>query len=110
MANKTGFSKQRFCGRYISVLNQHNIKVSTHRWYVNHIETYLKYYPDIRLQQQSAKHVETYLKEIDRKENIKPFQFWQIIDALRLLFCHLLGAFFRQVYIVPSTSSERTES
>ncbi len=40
-----------------------------------------------RLQIHNQQHIEYYLTEIGRKENVADFQFYQTIDALSILFC-----------------------
>ncbi len=92
MTDNTEFAKKKFWDRYISLLVRYNIKPSVHRWYVIHIENYIKYYPNQRLHNHTPDNINLYLKEIDRKNTIADYQFFQIIDALSLLFCQLLEA------------------
>jgi len=89
MTDSTDFAKKKFWDRYLSILAHHKIKPSAHRWYVVHIENYIKYYPNQRLNTHTSDNIEHYLKEIGRKNTIDDYQFYQIIDALSLLFCQL---------------------
>ena len=90
MTENTEFAKKKFWDKYIAILEREGINSTVQRWYVIHIENYMKFYPNQRLKNHSIKNIEEYLKEIGRKESIADFQFFQIIDALYLLFCHLL--------------------
>jgi len=90
MTDNSEFAKKKFWDRYISILHHNNIKPSFHRWYVIHIENYIKFYPNQRLHTHTKDNIELYLKEIGRKNTIDDFQFFQNIDALSLLFCQLL--------------------
>ena len=92
MTDNSEFAKKRFWDKYIAILESNNIQHTVQRWYVIHIENYIKYYPNQRLKNHNKENIESFLKEIDRKDTISDFQFFQIIDALYLLFCHLLEA------------------
>ena len=90
MSDNSEFAKKKFWDRYISLLEQQNIKKSVQRWYVIRVEEYIKFYSDKRLQQHDKDDIHRFLKEIDRKDTIDDWQFLQIIDALYFLFCYQL--------------------
>ncbi|MCW9023586.1 MAG: integron integrase, partial [Gammaproteobacteria bacterium] len=60
------------------------------RWYVRHAEAYIKAFPNLRLVQHSAGNVDQYLNAKSRNPRLTEWQFKQIIDALKLLFCEIV--------------------
>jgi hypothetical protein len=77
----------RFWDRYIERLQQHGVKENALRWYVIRSEQYLRAYPDKKLADHTPQDVTTYLEALDRHERITDWQFGQVVDALRQLFC-----------------------
>lgn len=59
-------------------------------WYRRHIESFLQDFPDIRLRDQNPKTVTAWLENLGRHGEIEEWQYRQKVDALRLLFCHML--------------------
>lgn len=86
---------QKFWDRYIEVLLNHGVKQSSARWYVKRVEQYIAYYPDERLARHTAGHVTRFFTEIGRSSQLKAWQFRQIVDAIRILFCELLQVEWR---------------
>jgi hypothetical protein len=59
------------------------------RWYVIRVEAYIEHYADLRLARHSAAEVTQYLQGLGRKLDMADWQFCQVVDALRILFCDL---------------------
>lgn len=88
--NVTESSVKRFWDRYINQLATRRIKPEQHRWYVKHVENYIKAHDGRKLQENTQADVTQYLLELGRRPGIKEWQFRQAIDAIQLLFCDLL--------------------
>jgi hypothetical protein len=78
--------EKHFWNNYIAVLCEARIKPSTHTWYVQHCETFIKANEDTRLKQHTKKSVSLYLSELVNNNKKESWQQKQGIDALRLLF------------------------
>lgn len=87
----TDHSQSRFWDDYLRKTNTYRVKPRAARWYVHHVETYIKAHPDLRLRQHTARHVETFLEEKGRNTRLKDWQFRQIVDALRILFVEMVN-------------------
>jgi integrase len=64
--------------------------VSARRWYRKHVEEYIRAHSEVKLQHHQPQHVDKYLTVKGRLPQIREWQFRQIADALRLLFCELI--------------------
>lgn len=78
--------EKHFWNNYIAVLFEARIKPSTHTWYVQHCETFIKANEDTRLKQHTKKSVSLYLSDLVNNNKKESWQQKQVIDALRLLF------------------------
>jgi hypothetical protein len=56
------------------------------RWYVRHVEVFIKAQSGRRLSTLTADDIEHYLKEKGISEKLADWQFRQMVDALRILF------------------------
>jgi len=86
----TDSSIARFWPNYLNILKTFRIPEKVQPWYRRHIETFISDHPSIRLQQHSSESVERWLERLGRSSQIDVWQFRQKVDALRLLFAHLL--------------------
>lgn len=75
----------QFWDRYIEFLRKQGINSPADRWYVIRAEQFLRAFPDTSLRKQSATNVETYLKELDGKNQLTDWQFQQSVDAIQKL-------------------------
>jgi len=82
----------RFWDKYIEVLSKQGVKESSRRWYVKRVEQYIKHFSDERLQSHTHEHVTKYFTEIGHEGRLSDWQFRQVVDAIRILFCDLLNA------------------
>lgn len=59
-------------------------------WYRKHVQSFIDDFPNIRLREQNPENILNWLENLSRHSGIEEWQFCQKVDALRLLFCHLL--------------------
>ncbi len=76
--------------KYIAKAVGYGVPERARRWYVRHVEGFIKAHSERRLATLSADDVVKYLKEKDRSRNLVGWQFRQIVDALRILFVDLV--------------------
>lgn len=89
-ANHTSETILKFWSSYIKILQSKGINPDLHRWYIKHLEDYIKYYPDCKLKQHTAKNVHDYLSMLGRSTRLKNWQYCQVVDAIQILFCEHL--------------------
>ena len=80
----------RFQRNYLSLLEKHSIPKRSLLWYRKHVQKYIDAHKDVRLADHLPDDIDRYLNAKGRLANLKEWQFWQIADALRLLFCKLI--------------------
>jgi len=85
-------SVSRFWDKYISKTVAYNVPEGARRWYVRHVEVFIKEYADTRLAGITANDVTQYLEMIGRKTDVVDWRFRQLVDALRILFCDIVQA------------------
>ena len=71
---------------YNNALDKHKVPVKLRRWYVKHVEDFIKIDPDVRLQNRDYNSVEAYLQQLSRNSRLPTWRFRQIIIALKILF------------------------
>lgn len=81
---------QRFWHNYLSVLEQSSVPARARPYYRKAVETYINANRGSRLATHEASDVDRYLTAKGRLPHLQEWQFRQIVDALRLLFCNLL--------------------
>lgn len=84
-------SVRNFWDRYIQVLDKCGINVKFRRWYVKRVEEYIQYFPDERLRTHTPQHVVRFFTEVGLQTGLSDWQFRQVVDAIRKLFCNLLA-------------------
>ena len=90
------YQKNKFWNNYIGQLNKRVIKESAQRWYVIHVEQYVKSVPDKKLKYHTEENVNQYFSLIGRNKSLSGWQFCQCIEALEILFCDVLGVVWVQ--------------
>ncbi len=80
----------RFWDNYITKTITCNIPAHARRWYVKHIEAYIKAHPDRRLADAGPEDISRYLQEIGRKPEFSDWRFRQVTDALRILYTEVI--------------------
>ncbi|VAW53810.1 Integron integrase IntIPac [hydrothermal vent metagenome] len=84
-------SVSRFWDKYIEKTILYKVSEDSRRWYVKHVEFFIKTRNGVRLASVSASDVETYLEVIGRKRYMVDWKFRQVVNALRILFCELIN-------------------
>lgn len=79
-------STSHFWNKYIEKTARYKIKPSSAKWYVRHVENYIKYHKSKRLKHHIPDDVDDYLKMKGRSPRLLDWQYQQIIMALRILF------------------------
>lgn len=80
---------QAFWDRYFSVLSVFRIPEKSHPWYQRHVEQFIDFIPDTRLQNRTAEEVQKWFESLSRQQQIADWQFGQKVEALRLLYGQL---------------------
>ena len=83
-------SVERFWHNYLSILEKYSVPASARKWYCKHVEEYIRAHSEVKLQHHQPAHVDKYLTAKGRLTKLQEWQFRQIADALRLLFCELI--------------------
>lgn len=89
--NEMTESVRNFWDKYIQLLDKKGLNVKCRRWYAKRVEEYIRYYPDERLRRHTPHHVSRYFTEAGLQQGLADWQFQQIVDAIRILFCDLLA-------------------
>lgn len=74
-----------FWRKYQILLKNGGVKPGAAEWYVRHAEAYLKAFEGRRLATHTAVEVEGWLAERGRIGRLQPWQFGQVVEAVRLL-------------------------
>lgn len=82
----------RFWDNYITKTKSYRIKPDNARYYVRHVEAYIKAYPNKRLALHTTTDVEHYLKTKGRSILLEDWQFQQVITSLKILFLDIIRA------------------
>ncbi len=85
-------SVSRFWDKYISKTMSYKVPEGARKWYVKHVEEFIKARNGERLATVTVADLEAYLEVIGRKRHIVDWKFRQVVDALRILFCDLVEA------------------
>ena len=83
-------SASRFWDKYILKTTAYNVPEGARRWYVRHVEDFIKAQSGRRLMTLTAGDIENYLKKKGRSETLADWQFRQVVDALRILFTEIV--------------------
>ncbi len=83
-------SIDRFWARYTEVLKLFRIPERSLPWYQKHIQAFIDDHHGVRLQEHTPESLQRFLEKLGRNDQISDWLFRQKVDALRLLFCHLL--------------------
>jgi hypothetical protein len=72
---------------YTLFLAKHSVIQKFVTWYVLRTKQYIAYFPDDHIRTHTPQQVEEFLNKVGREVNLKAWQFGQVVDALRMLFC-----------------------
>lgn len=82
----TTYSRE-FWENYSLFLLKQSISKKYVTWYVLRTKQYIAAFPDQHIRTHSAKNVEEYLNKLGHDNFLKPWQFGQVVDVIRILFC-----------------------
>ncbi|MEE9343726.1 MAG: hypothetical protein V3V12_08855 [Gammaproteobacteria bacterium] len=77
----------RFFSNYLSCLAKAGVPEKHRRWYVKHIEYFIKAQKGRRIKTLTADDINHYFDVLGRQNQLKSWQFLQRIDAIRILYC-----------------------
>jgi len=80
----------RFWDNYIDKTKSYNVPINLSRWYVRHVEIYIKKHSSLKLSVHTAKTLDNYLFILNRQSDMTDWRFAQIVDALRILFIDIV--------------------
>lgn len=80
----------RFFDNYLTLLARNKVPEKQRRWYVKHIEAFIKAQNGRKIKALSGPEVGAYLDMLGRQNRLTGWQFAQHIHAIRILYCDLL--------------------
>ncbi len=80
----------QFWTRYLALLKTFRVPEKARPWYRTHVQSFIDADRRCRLLERSADALVQWLEAEGRSEKLEDWQFRQKVDALRLLYCHLL--------------------
>lgn len=83
-------AESRFFHNYIICLDKASIPDKYRRWYVKRIEQFIKAQKGRKIKSLSGNEISQYFEKIGRQNRLSGWQFYQCIDAIRILYCNLL--------------------
>ena len=86
----------RFYDNYVACLHKASVPEKQRRWYVKHVEVFIKAHSGRRIKSLSGQEVSEYLDMLGRQNRLPGWKFAQCIDAIRILYCELLSTPVRQ--------------
>lgn len=82
----------RFFANYLKLLRKHAIPEKQMRWYVKHVEGFIKAQNGRKIKTLSAADINDYFGVIGRQNRLSGWQFRQHIAAVKILYCDLLAS------------------
>lgn len=84
-------SISRFWDKYIDKTVGCGVPDTALRWYVKHVEAFIKSHSGRRLADLGAADITKYLEEIGRNPDLPDWRFRQIVDAIRILYSEMIS-------------------
>jgi len=81
----------RFFSNYLNCLAKAGVPEKRRRWYVKHIEAFIKAQNGYKIKTLSADDLNQYFDMLGRQNRLQGWQFSQRIDAIRILYCELFA-------------------
>jgi integron integrase len=82
----------RFFDGYITCLDNQRIPENQKRWYVKRIEEFIKFRSAQKLKERTCSDIEQFFTITGRLKRLAGWQFYQYVDAIRILYCQLLNS------------------
>ena len=77
----------RFFDNYLKCLHKASIPEKQRRWYVIRLEAFIKAHSERKIKSLTGQDIHQYLDMIGRQNNLAGWQFYQCVDAIRILYC-----------------------
>jgi integron integrase len=81
-----------FWTRYVAYLKKRSVPRGALPWYRRHVEAFIDAHPEARLRDITPEQVERYLAAAGRNGRVQDWQLMHVVDALRHLFCGIVGS------------------
>jgi hypothetical protein len=78
--------EKQFWDNYIKLIHSQGIKPPFDRWSVKRAEAFIGSFPGKRLAELTAEDVSGYLRQVGQDGRLKPWQFRQVVEAIRQLY------------------------
>lgn len=98
MKNMEEYQKNKFWNSYIGQLNKRTIKENAQRWYVIHVEQYVKSIPDKKLKYYTAENVCQYFSVVGQNKSLTEWPFHLCIQASDIMFSEVLRVTWYQEF------------
>ena len=83
-------SARRFWDKYISKTATYKVPRGARRWYVKHVEAFIKDHSNRRLADIEADDLTSYLERLGRNPQIPDWRFRQVTEALHILYVEII--------------------
>ncbi len=83
-------AESRFFQHYILCLNNASIARKARRWYVKRVELFIHAQNGRKIKSLSGHDISRYFEDLGRENRLPGWQFYQCIDAIRILYCNHL--------------------
>lgn len=80
----------KFFDNYLKCLVQASIPEKQRRWYVKRLEEFIKAHNGDKIKDLDCSEITHYFETIGRQKRLAGWQFYQCIDAIRILYCSFL--------------------
>lgn len=80
-----------FYSNYLNCLANSGVAPRQRKWYVKHIEQFIKTRSGRRIKSLSVSEIDSYLEMLGRKKNMQSWYFLQHINAIQILYCDLFA-------------------
>ena len=81
---------ENFWNRYLDIARTFRVPEKALPWYRKHVEEFIDKHPEQRLAEQRPDILQAWFEQHGRRASLAPWQYRQKVDALRLLFSHML--------------------
>ena len=98
--DNTSDAISRFYTNYINCLVKSGVPKKSLRWYVRHVEAFIKAQKGRKIKTLSVDDLTHYFDVIGRQTRLQGWQFLQRIDAIQILYCELFALSFLQSTLI----------
>ncbi|VAW75013.1 hypothetical protein MNBD_GAMMA15-2261 [hydrothermal vent metagenome] len=81
----------QFYSKYLNCLAKAGVPEKRRRWYVKHVESFIRAQNGHKIKSLSAQDINQYFDMLGRQNRLQGWQYSQHIDAIRILYCELFA-------------------